>query len=205
MTNYWRAIRLCFGFRWTLGAALLCSVLVGITWGANIGALLPLVRVIFHGDSVLVALDKEIAGCRANIAEIEGKLAALQANRVTRANAAEESRLVDRRQAEAYALAGRLKLRPYVAGWLPTGAYQTLLVVVGVLIGLTMLKTLFFMGNTILVERAIRRAMMNVRQRYFAQTLQMDQGQLGNTSAGELTSQFAYDMNTLVLSLRARA
>jgi len=207
MNNFLRAIRLCLRFRWTLAAALVCSLLVGLFWGANIGAVLPLIRVLFRGESVLVAFDRDIADCRETIRELNTEIAELQSAESAATDAAPQTssslvRLQDRRRAEIYALIARQRLRPVVERWLPRDTRSTLLLVVGALVFATLLKSLFLMGNSVLVERAVRRAMLGVRKDYFGRALEMDLSQLGETGAGEITSQFTFDMNTLVVALR---
>ena len=58
MSSYMQALRMCLRHRWTLAGALLCSLLVGALWGGNIGAVVPMVRVLFRGEGVLASLDK---------------------------------------------------------------------------------------------------------------------------------------------------
>ena len=175
--------------------------MVGTLWGANIGAVVPLVRVLFHGEPVLVSLDADIAECREKVAEFDREIAALQASDVP-PDDARLRRLLDRRRAEALALGARERLRPLAARWLPRDTYHCLLVVVGVLIFSTLLRTIFLMTNQMLVERAVRYSLMQIRNRFFARILDMDLSQLGASNSGDLTSRFTYDIDSLAVSLR---
>ena len=198
MRRYQQALGMCLRHRWTIAGAILCSLLVGALWGGNIGAVVPMVRVLFRGEPVLVSLDKDIATCRLKVADLDRQI-----NRARETDDhAELVRLEDRRKAEAVALLARQRMRPIVANWLPRDTYRTLLLLIGVLVTATLLRSLALMGNQILVERAVRRSMMEVRNRFFAGVLDRDLSQLKQTSAADLTSRFTHDMEALVMSLR---
>ena len=201
MSSYLQAFKLCLRHRLTLAAALLCSLLVGVLWGSNIGAVVPLVRVLFKGEPVLVSLDADIAACEEKLAQLDREIESLQAQG-TASDETQLTRLRDRRQAEELALAARQRLRPIAAAWLPNDTYQCLLAVVGFLIFMALLRTTFLMANLLLVERVVRGSLMEVRNRFFARVLDMDLSQLGASSTGDLTSRFTYDVDTLAVSLR---
>lgn len=208
MKSYLRAVRLCFDYRWTLIAAFVCSLMVAVLWGTNIGTVYPFIEVVFRGQSLRVWVDEEIGECRQSIARMDEEIAALR-QRQHQADAGERrdiasriARLDARRDAERYALRLRETIRPAVYRWIPEQPYGTLIFVVLALLVGTTLKSMFLMAHAFLVERSVGLAILNVRKQYFGNALGLDLGSLGEKSAGELTSRFTFDMNRLNGSLK---
>lgn len=48
MNNFCRVLRLALRNRFTAAGIFLCSLLVALLWGANIGTIYPVVEVVFH-------------------------------------------------------------------------------------------------------------------------------------------------------------
>ena len=74
MSNYMRAIGLCLRRPWTLALALLCSFGVAGFWGANIGAVYPLMEVLFSGRSLPQAVDEDIAASKTAIQDADNRI-----------------------------------------------------------------------------------------------------------------------------------
>ena len=51
MRNFGKVIRVALHYPFSIVAAFLCSLAVGVLWGGNIAALYPFVEVVFRGES----------------------------------------------------------------------------------------------------------------------------------------------------------
>ena len=61
MKNFFRAVKLGMRYRFTLLGAIVCSLMVALFWGANIGTVYPVVEVVFQGKAMPDWIDGEIA------------------------------------------------------------------------------------------------------------------------------------------------
>ena len=60
MKNFFRAVKLGMRYRFTLLGAIVCSLMVALFWGANIGTVYPVVEVVFQGKAMTDWIDGEI-------------------------------------------------------------------------------------------------------------------------------------------------
>ena len=61
MKNFLRAVKLGMRYRFTLLGAVVCSLIVALFWGFNIGTIYPVVEVVFQGKAMPDWIDEEIA------------------------------------------------------------------------------------------------------------------------------------------------
>ena len=83
MNNFRRALATALRNRGTLLGTVLASLLVGILWGANIGAVYPFVQVVFRGQSLHQWIDEQLASSETTIHQLEAEIAQLQASTAT--------------------------------------------------------------------------------------------------------------------------
>ena len=130
----------------------------------------------------------------ADMAELERLLAA--------GSAAERQRLLqqtladarDRIGAETSALRRLRRFAPAIHAYTPADPFGTLLLIVVALLLALLVKDLFMIGGAILVARLDQRTTLQLRRRFFHQTLNMDLAALGRISRGDLISRFTGDM-----------
>ena len=67
--NNYRPVKIGLQYRLTIIGIIVCSLLVAVFWGANIGTIYPLVEVVFQGKSVPNYLENEIQTLDTAIAE----------------------------------------------------------------------------------------------------------------------------------------
>ena len=208
-SNYMRAIFLCLHRPWTLSAALVCSLVVAGFWGANIGAVYPLMEVLFSGRSVPQAVEQDIAACEAQIEATSAKIEVLEQRQrripsdSQASNKDAELAKLRKQQATDRQTLQQLEALHGWASWLPRRPFGTLVVLAGLLLAGTVIKNLFLMANTILVERAVRLAMLGVQRSYFVNGLRLDAQSIAQIGTAELTSRFSYDTATLANALRS--
>ncbi len=198
MSNFLRAVRLSLRQRLTVAGVILCSLAVAVLWGGNIGTVYPFVEVVFDGKSMPGWIAEKIASSESKIAESQAKLAALEAAPGDVAD--QRTRLRRQRQrlaAEQEALAWYRKAQPYIDRYTPPTAFQTLIMIVGLLLLGTALKSVFLVMNVILVERMAQYATFDLRRQFYRQTLRMDLGAFGEDHTTSLMSRFTHDMACL--------
>lgn len=205
MKNFGRVLRLASRRRWSLVGIFLSSLLIAMLWGANIGTLYPLVEVVFKGDSLPGYAAKKIDESDRQIIELEDEICALSgemfvANEGKDLNAARgfEMRL---QTAEA-----KLKVtedsvyylrmaQPAIDRFAPTGAYATLLLIVGLLIGGTAVKLVALMFNLLLVQYVAEKTAVELRSIFFRKALSLDLDSFGENGSAELTARLTNDIS----------
>ena len=200
MKNFGRVLRMAARRRWSLTGILLTSLLVAVLWGANIGTLYPLVEVVFKGDSLpgyaakkLDEADQEILALQAEIGSLSKQLAAASDEAAgpieLKLEAAEAQVKVISDSVHYLALA-----KPTIDRYAPKGPYQTLLLIVFVLIGGTAIKLVALMINLLLVQYVAERTAVELRSVFFRKALYLDLDSFGENGSAELTSRLTNDI-----------
>ena len=77
MNNFGRVVRLALHYRFTFIGSIICALMVGLLWGANIGVVFPIINVAFENESpqkwIAAEIDKaneKIVAKRAEIVSI---------------------------------------------------------------------------------------------------------------------------------------
>ena len=194
-----RTLRYIFRYKVTLAASMACAILVALLWGANIGGIYPVIEVIFRGQSLQKWVANDIAKAETTIADIDKQLAASpnEAGPEAQLGARDRAELTQRRTAEQAFLDGRRWLEPYIQKYLPDDPFQTLVVVMMVLLAGTILKNVFLVFDSILVDRLTMLAMSQLRKKFFRRTLRLDLAHFGESNSSELLSRFTNDMDAL--------
>ena len=105
MNNFVRAFKMSLRYRWTIGGIVACVLVVALLWGANIGAMYPVLDVIFKGQSLSQGIDQRIQDSEQLESKLAQEIAELQ-ERIATAPAEEKTSLnvqIDRRQARSEA------------------------------------------------------------------------------------------------------
>ena len=155
MKNFFRAVKLGLRHRFTLLGAILCSLMVALFWGANIGTVYPVVEVVFQGKAMPDWIDGEINRLEEDIQQRQEWLDEhpQRAEEVSLAASREVEMAKFRQRADEQALAWRRTVRPWIHRYLPQTPFDTLLLMVAFLLLGTLVKDLFLMASMILVER----------------------------------------------------
>ena len=116
---------------------------------------------------------------------------------------ADRALAVSRQEAEVSAAANVERLKPYIDRYLPADPFQTLLWVLGLLVLGTVVKGLFVVGNTILAARLASLSALDLRKRFYRNTLAMDLGTFTADGTGELMSRFTFDLENVADGLNS--
>ena len=192
MNNFARALRLAVRRRWLLAASMFCALMVGVLWGGNIGTVYPIVDVVLKGQSLHIWVDDRIATSQQAIAREQAALVAPGANqdRINRQLASEQRKLA-RYQAAA----------PYLKRYTPADPFSTLVLILGVALAGLVLKNVFFVAQSVLVDRITQTAILDLRKEFFRRTLRMDLATFTREGTSDLTTRFTADLESLAAGM----
>jgi len=203
MKNFARVLALAFHYRLTLVGLLVCSLLVALFWGGNIGGVYPIVEVAIRGKSLQMWAADEIAQAEAKSAELRGEIEDLEQAIAAEAGPAADTMnreldLLQRRlEAEQTAVATAGRLKPYIDRYLPSDPFRTIVWIVAALMAATAIKDFFIFANHMLVERVVQMVAFDLRKQLYHHLLRMDLGEFGEQRTGTIMSRFNVDLGYL--------
>ena len=193
MNNFGRSLKQALRYRYTLAASIVCALAVAVFWGGNIGAVYPLFEISMKGESISEWTTKQIAQRRDATTEQAAKLAALPADSSQRQKLSAKHD-ADLATLRLYEWADTEIVKPY----LDFPPFQTLLLVVGLLVLGTLVKSAFLVFQQIFVYRLANLTIIDLRKELFRKTLRGDIARFNADGTSELMSRFTYDMESLL-------
>ncbi len=201
MKNFGRALRIALQYRGTVAATAVSALIVALLWGGNITAIYPVVEVVLSNQSVPELVDEKIATFEQNIVGFRGEIGKLEQQRaVAQGDARTEinrdlALKTDRRRAEEKQLAWYQWIKPYADAYMPTDAFQTLLVICLALLVGTIVKDLFLILSSILAARVALLTTFDLSKEFYRHVLRMDLARFNEQGRGDLMSRFTGDMH----------
>ena len=200
MKNFLRVVRLTLQRRMTFALAVLCSVGVAALWGANLGMIKPIVEVMFSdkpphawADARVEEAAQKANAARQALAAFDAEMARLPA--AERNNATGRGRLEHRLAGHEQQLKAAQYVQPLIKTYLPNDAFQTLALLVGILVVATLIKDALLVSNLVLVERMTQLAMFEMRKKIFRKTLKMEVARFGEDHSSHLLHRLMNDVN----------
>jgi ATP-binding cassette, subfamily B, bacterial MsbA len=201
MNNFYRVIALSLRHKFTVAASLLCSLAVAVLWGGNITAIFPVVDIIMLNKSIPQYLDESCV-------ELEQQITKLQADIDKQTAASQQAAGVEKRRLRSQVTDMRSQLArkeeqlawyqdylaPLAHRWLPTTAFQTLIVVCMWLIAGTLLKSLFRVIGSYYTSRLGALVQFELRKEFYRRTLRLDLGTFRQSSPGDLMNRMMGDV-----------
>ena len=209
MKSFGRVVELALQYRLSFVAAIACALMVGLFWGANISVVYPFVEVVFKDESLHDWVDRQIADSEAKQLE---SLAALVRTSTEMGSASKDDQLRLRREQdlamsrlrkETWAKSGYLWAEPRIKRYLPDDPFQTLTLLIALVLLGTVLKSLFVIAHSILVARLTQLATFDLRKQFFRRTLRLDLSTFTNDGSADLMSRFTHDMENVAQGLIA--
>ncbi len=206
MKNFRRALKMTFRYRYTLVGVVFCSLMVAAFWGGNISALYPIVEVAMRGKPLQSWVDDEIAKAEQKSTDLQAEIERLTIGEPSETDAdvhrVERELLETRLKAEQAALETAKWIRPFIYRYCPTDPFQTIVLIVALLMVATVLKHFFLFGNNMLVERVVQLVAFDLRRDLYEHTLRMDLSEFGDERTGSMLSRFNLDLGFLLKGLR---
>ncbi|HEX5102503.1 MAG TPA: ABC transporter ATP-binding protein [Pirellulaceae bacterium] len=194
-----RAFRLALRYPLALGSAIGLTFLIAALWGGNIAAVYPILEVAFQGQSLQDWSAQRIAKCESTIAEHQAAIARLQNNPPPRPELRtrwqyELDTFNGRLAAEKKALEGMRRLHPWIVRYLPRDPFQTVALLVALIVSATAFKNACIVANLVLTSHVARRVTMDLRQQFFERVLRCDMRLFSQRSTGQLWPRFIEDI-----------
>ncbi len=208
MQNFWRAIRGALRHRWTLVGIFVSSLMVAVFWGANIGALFPVIKIAVMGKPLQAWIADEIKSSKENIQAFEDSIARMD-RQIQQANPENRGKLQRELSIQTYdlraerrALKTSLWLQPRLEH-LPHDPFQTIVLIAVALLCGTIAKGFFIFCNLMLVARLVQHVQFDLRREFFHHALRMDQRVFGDERTSGLLSRFHADIGHVTAGIRA--
>ena len=178
MTNFYRAIREAWHYWPTLSLGILCSFVMALLWGANIIALFPVIETTIHGGNLQSWNEKRIVTVREKVVALKAEYEALEAvpgaDEVNLKMQLKKDYLRTKIMAEEFNLSSLERLQPWLNAWLPSEPFQTVVLVLTLVVFGTLLKQIFSLANIVLVNYVSQSIAREVRMRIFGKAVTMD-------------------------------
>src|SRR6056297_3460851 len=207
MKNFARILRMAARQRLALLGILSTSLLVAVLWGTNIGAIYPLVEVVFEGKSfptyaaeTIQLAEQQIQDLDAEIRSLRQQLAAAQEQQHNALQFQLESAQL-KRDAIADSVYYLAQAKPFIDRYAPDGAYATLLLVMGFLILGTLLKLVALTINLMLVQLVAEKTTLRLRAVFFRKALHLDLDSFGENGSADLTARLTNDISSVSAGL----
>ncbi|MAR08472.1 MAG: ABC transporter permease [Blastopirellula sp.] len=203
MTDFFRAVKIALRYRLNIAMILCSSLLIATLWGGNIGAIYPIIEVVFENKTLHEWSDDQLAELhteqRASEAVIQEK--EQQLSTVTGVEREELAHSIWYEQSQMDTRAHMIEWMNWVDRKLivhaPTTPFRTLALVIAALLVGTIVKGMFIVLNMICVERLAQRVTLELRQSFYRQTLGMDLNAFGQDRTSGLMTRFTADVTTM--------
>ncbi len=196
MRNFGRALWDSLRYWPSITAATLCSIVVATLWGANIGACYPILELTLRDQSIgsWMSSEKEASQKRLAIAETELQgMPAADDPDITTKQLNTRYILEQNIASERSTLARIDKYQPWVSQFVPGSPFQTVALLVAVLIASTLIKHVFMLINEVLIARVATDISRTIRQQIFDRAMGMDRASFANYGTSGMS---AHLMNT---------
>lgn len=209
MNHFLRALRDAVKNWPFLVAAFLCSAGVAGLWGANIAALFPIIEVTLNGESLQSWNERRKADAERRIEAAETEAATLEASLSEGHLPAEESTqarnridtlALHRRGDEAIVATAR-RLAPWLDRLLPTDPFQTVLLVVALIVFSTFLKHVFLLASTMMVSWVAMNISRDLRLRVFDKAIELDRAQFMRQGSAGFMAQLTHTTDMLAAGI----
>jgi len=198
MRSFLKAIRVSLRYKWSIVGAIISSLAIALLWGASITTIYPFVRIVFRGETVNTWVDREIDKASVNLENVRAEIEELE--KTPDANlTVKKSRLA----AEEKALEWFRSIQPIVRKHSPSTPFGTLALAMGLLLVATILKGAFLVAGVVLVARVSHRTVMDMRRRFYRDSLLMDQKRIDRIGTSNLMTMLTHNMNIVSGGLTA--
>ncbi|QDV40245.1 putative ABC transporter ATP-binding protein [Stieleria neptunia] len=191
-TPFVRVLRLAFRRHWAIAGIAVSSLAIALLWSANISAVLPIVDVVFAGDTLSEYVQESIEKADQAAETYTARIAELESGVVSQGDSIDELRAQVARQnnkSDYYRQA-----QPWVDAYAPTTPFGTLLAILTFLVVGTALKLVALTANMMWVQYVGGRTAIDLRAIFFRKALRLDLDAFGENGSADLTSRLTNDV-----------
>ena len=213
MKNFLRALRFAYPHRIRLGISILCALFAAGLWSLNFTAIYPILKIFGSGQNLQTWVDtsikkiqeeqidpkeKKIAKLRQELRQIEQEEKDLNDKSSERRHLATK---LSELEAELKAAQDELfrfhYAKKYIDAYCPTDRYETLLLVLLIVVIGVVVRGFFEFWQESLVGAVVNRALFDLRNRFFRSVINLDVNHFGEAGTHELMPRFINDVDTL--------
>lgn len=216
MRNFLRALRFAWPYRGRLLASLVCALMVGILYGANLTAIYPVLTVLTSDANLQAWIDKKILKKEEEINRLQ-ELIDSRSNRIQVVESRPPSRDRERELAQLtrdlakdeadlasarWTLGWLQTLRLYIYKFCPQDRFETLVSLLTIVVIAVAIKGVFDFAQEALVGSVVHLALLDLRNRLYDNVLRLDVTQFNEDGTHELMARFTNDMESLANGLK---
>jgi ATP-binding cassette subfamily B protein/subfamily B ATP-binding cassette protein MsbA len=220
--NFLRALRFCWPYRYRLAISIACAFAAAFFWGVNFTAIYPVLKILGNEQNLQDWVNERIDDVQKRI---EGDPAkgneglAPRADRITKESKQVEdwkdADLKERKQRELTGSLARVQtqlqeattqlwrwqlLKKYIDEYFPTDRFQTLALIIGLVVLAVAIKGVFEFGQETLVGSVVNLSLFDMRNRFYRHVLHLDVNSFDEQGgSSQLMAKFTNDMELLGL------
>jgi ATP-binding cassette subfamily B protein/subfamily B ATP-binding cassette protein MsbA len=222
MKNFLRSLRYAWAYRYRLALSLLCAIGAALLWSVTFTAIYPVLKILSTNVSLQEWVDQRLDETQAEITRLHIELTHTQreVELINQGKATNTWPPGPDRDTKEHELAGQVarletKLNSAVRGqyWyqqakyhcirrLPDNPFQTLAVLLGLVLLGVALKGVFEFGQEALVGSVTNRTLFDLRNRFFQKAIHLDTSHFSSEGGHELMARFTNDMDALGQGLK---
>lgn len=217
MKNFVRALRFAWPYRYRFLISVVCAALAAVFFSLNFTAIYPVLKILGSGQnlqewvngSIKKIQTEQIDHYQPKVDELQKQLDVLEAtpdfpgrdDRIRKATstlAKAESKLESsRHELYRYQL-----LKKYIDDWFPTGCFQTLALILGLVVIAIIIKGFFEFWQEVLVGSVVNRTLFDLRNRFYRKVIHLDVHQFNEAGSHDLMSRFTNDIDIVGNGMR---
>ncbi|WP_372894985.1 ABC transporter ATP-binding protein [Stieleria sp.] len=191
-TPFVRVLRLAFRRHWAIAGIAVSSLAIALLWSANISAVLPIVDVVFAGDTLSEYVQESIEKADRAAETYTAQIAQIESGAATGGDSIDELRAQAARQTSKSHWYRQAK--PWVDAYAPTTPFGTLLAILTFLVVGTALKLVALTANMMWVQYVGGRTAIDLRAIFFRKALRLDLDAFGENGSADLTARLTNDV-----------
>ncbi|MFM7164001.1 MAG: ABC transporter ATP-binding protein [Planctomycetaceae bacterium] len=197
MQNFLRISMYVLRYRKLVVLSVICALIVSAFWALNLSIAFPVVKVLFQNDSLHEFVDSEIATRQTAISELSASLQQVPQNEVKR-----RARLQYLMGEESRHVLLLTRIRNTILPWVPQDRFDTMALILGVLLVATIIKGVFIYFQELLVGSIVQLTVNAIRQDCFRSALKLDVQSLGRIGTSSLMSRMTNDIEQMTQAIR---
>lgn len=216
MRYFLRTLKLAWAYRVRLICSVLCALFAAILWSLNFTAIYPTLKILGSDQNLQEWVNDSIERVKKQVeplqTDIDQRVKGLKEAEAD-PNLVDKDNVVRRATRELARLQGKLEAsqrelyhlhfaKKYIDAWCPVGRFQTLAMVIGLVILAVGIKGIFEFGQDSLVGSVVNLVLFDVRNLFFRRAIKMDVAQFGEQGTHELMSRFTNDTEMMGSGLK---
>jgi len=217
MRNFLRALRCAWPYRVRLTLSVLCAIFAAIFWGLNFTAIYPVLKIIGSEQNLQQWCDSEIERTRKEIDKLEAEQDDLNKKLLQLAKTLPPGRNRDglerRTTSDQAKVEGKLEqcrcelyryqlLKKYIDMIFPNDRFQTLALVIGLVVLAVAIKGFFEFCQETLVGSVVNLSLFDLRNRFFRRAVHLDVQTFEGEGSHEMMARVTNDMELLGAGLK---